>query len=52
MIAFKKCGNIDMCLSIAYRLQFSKDNVLILLQELIDILVSSQRFKEAGDLQC
>mmetsp|Transcript_26788 Transcript_26788/g.40861 ORF Transcript_26788/g.40861 Transcript_26788/m.40861 type:complete len:186 (-) Transcript_26788:697-1254(-) len=48
--AFKKCVNIDMCFSLAYRLQFGPDKLEALRNDLVDILATAHRYKEAGDL--
>ena len=50
--AFKKCGNIDMCLSLAYKMNMSQQDMQQMKEDLIEILASANRFKEAGDLLC
>jgi hypothetical protein len=50
--AFKKCGNTDMCLSIAYKLGCDQEQVVLLTKDLIEVLVTAQRYKDAADLLC
>ena len=52
LACFKKCGNIDMCFSIAHSLGCDEDSIAELTQDLIEVLVSSSRFREAGILHC
>jgi len=33
--AFKKCGNIEMCLSIAYSLECDEEDIEVLMNELV-----------------
>jgi elongator complex protein 1 len=50
--AFKKCGNIEMCLSIAYSLGVEQEQIEVLMKDLVTVLTTAGRFKEAGDLLC
>lgn len=50
--AFKKCANVDMCLSIAYKLKFEGDDIEHLKAEMVEVLAAASKFKEAGDLYC
>ena len=50
--AFKKSGNVDMCLSIAHKLGCEKDQVELLTKDLIQVLIVAGRHKDAGDLLC
>jgi len=50
--AFKKCGNVAMCLSLAFKLKFKAEDVEKLKVELVDLLAGMHRHKEAGDLLC
>lgn len=52
LTAFKKCGNIDMCLSIAYSLGVEEDQIELLIRDLILVMTSAVRYKDAGDLLC
>jgi len=48
--AFKKCGNIQMCMSIAYSLGVDSDQIELLITDLIQVMTAATRFKDAGDL--
>lgn len=50
--AFKKSANVQMCQSIAYKLDFNQEDMLKLNFEIVDIMASSHSYKEAGDLLC
>jgi len=50
--AFKTCCNVDMCFSIAFKLEFDEDQVSELMKEVIEILASSHKYKEAADMLC
>lgn len=50
--AFKKCGNVDMCLSLAFKLKFNAGDLQTLKMELIESLSGVHRYKDAGDLLC
>ena len=50
--AFKKCANVDLALSVAYKLKYDAEQEQQLQMELVDILASSSKFDEAGDLYC
>lgn len=48
--AFKKCGNIDMCFSIAYSIGCEQEQLDALTKDLVEVLVANTRFKDAGNL--
>lgn len=50
--AFKKSANVQMCQSIAYKLNFDEEEILKLNFELVEEMASGHNFKEAGDLLC
>jgi hypothetical protein len=50
--AFKKSANVQMCQSIAFKLDFDEEEMLKLNFELVEVLSSSHSFKESGDLLC
>ena len=52
LTAFKKGANVEMCISIAYKLDFSQEDLTKLNYELVDILASSHSYKNAADLLC
>lgn len=52
LAAFKKCGNIDMCLSIAYSLGCEQDQIELLIKDLVAVMKAAAKYKEAGDLMC
>lgn len=48
--AFKKCGNTDMCYSIAYKLECDKEQITLLTKDLIEVLATSHRHSDAANL--
>ncbi len=48
--AFKKCANKDLCLAMAYKLNFDFQQINKLNLELVDILVNSHKYSEAADI--
>jgi elongator complex protein 1 len=52
LTAFKKGGNVEMCVSIGYKLGYSHEEMTKLNVELVEILANAHSYKEAGDLLC
>tara|TARA_B110000285_G_C15049305_1_gene576099 strand:+ start:407 stop:706 length:300 start_codon:yes stop_codon:yes gene_type:complete len=50
--AFKKCNNVEMTFSVAYKLKFTEEEHQQLHQEMVENLAAASKFDEAGDLYC
>ena len=50
--AFKKCANVEMAFSVAYKLKFTNEQQQQLLQEMVEILAAASKFVEAAELYC
>ena len=48
--AFKSCGNVEMCYSIAYSLGCEPEQINELTTDLVEVMVNTNRFKEAANL--